>query len=707
MAEELHAAGYKNLAAFVGMRPDGGSSVLVIAARFFFRREVEENSRLFQGLAFAQLERLGENQELAFNGLRRFLSEQGERVEQLLGSLQDTVSATHENVQEIHSAVLAMQQKLDLMHGELRPRDSLSIRGDAERSLVKELIGRYRSLPAAERERVPSLLNAVGKLEVAAGDFKAAQQDFLALADIAPDPGLKAEAHHNAYRAALERHDWDAALREVTEAARLDAARFAPFPVTKYVPKRILGAGGFGVAYLCRHRYMNSDVVVKTLTFDDLDRDVNTVFAEAQTLRQADHPSIIRVQDCGFGSPNEDARPYLVMDYFDGATLEEAAREKPLPPESVISIARQVAEGLAAAHDKGILHRDVKPANLLVREDGGWQVKLIDFGLALKREGRDTLRAGSHTLVGNSIAGTLDYAAPEQMGRIAGASVRPCSDVYGFGRTMCYALFQTPQPLLRHWRSIPAPLAELLENCLEDQPASRPQDFKDVLARLNALSTGAAPPPVTLPVVTQAAAAPKAIADMARQERERELAALVAKVAGCTRCAPLARGRTQTVFGEGPLDPEVLFIGEAPGADEDIQGRPFVGAAGQIFNTLLESMGLKREEVYITNILKCRPPNNRTPAVSEATNCREFLDRQIALVRPKYLVTLGGCASQNLLNTTQTIGRLRGRLYDYQGIPVLCTYHPAFLLPSRSPERIGDVKEDLKLLLRRMGRPVA
>src|SRR5205823_3663755 len=196
------------------------------------------------------------------------------------------------------------------------------------------------------------------------------------------------------------------------EAARLDAARFSPFPLSKYVPQRILGAGGFGVAFLCRHRYMAADVVVKTLASDDLDRDADLVFAEAQVLRQLDHPSIIRIQDCGFASPQEDSRPYLVMDYFAGATLEELAREKPLAVEEVVEVARQVAEGLQAAHSKGILHRDIKPANLLVcKEDKRWQAKLIDFGLALKRSGRETMLATANTLAGSSIAGTLDYAA--------------------------------------------------------------------------------------------------------------------------------------------------------------------------------------------------------------------------------------------------------------------------------------------------------
>jgi DNA polymerase len=177
-------------------------------------------------------------------------------------------------------------------------------------------------------------------------------------------------------------------------------------------------------------------------------------------------------------------------------------------------------------------------------------------------------------------------------------------------------------------------------------------------------------------------------------------------IRGCPRCAELAYSRTQTVFGVGPVDPPLCLIGEAPGADEDRLGEPFVGAAGQLLNRILAACGFKREEVYICNILKCRPPGNRTPKPEEAANCREYLDRQLELVRPQYICCLGGTAAQNLLGTTAPLGRLRGKFHDYKGVPVLCTYHPAFLLPHRSPDKKKDVWEDMKLLLRKMGRPI-
>jgi len=200
------------------------------------------------------------------------------------------------------------------------------------------------------------------------------------------------------------------------------------------------------------------------------------------------------------------------------------------------------------------------------------------------------------------------------------------------------------------------------------------------------------------------AAAPPAPDD--REQRRRELALLAERVAGCQRCTELVVSRSRTVFGVGPIDAELCFIGEAPGATEDQRGEPFVGEAGQLLDRIIAACGMRREEVYICNIVKCRPPGNRLPTAQEAGNCREYLERQLELVRPKFICALGACAAQNLLGTSQSIGKLRGRFHDYKGIPVMCTYHPAFLLPGRSPHKKREVWEDMKKLLQRMGRPV-
>jgi len=169
-------------------------------------------------------------------------------------------------------------------------------------------------------------------------------------------------------------------------------------------------------------------------------------------------------------------------------------------------------------------------------------------------------------------------------------------------------------------------------------------------------------------------------------------------VKSCTLCG-LRAGCTQTVFGTGNTQADLLIIGEAPGADEDRQGEPFVGRAGQLLNAMLLAMGLKREQVFIANILKCRPPGNRDPSPQEAMQCAPFLLRQFELIRPRVILSAGRISAQNLLNTGIAVGKLRGRVHPFgeQRIPLVVTYHPAYLL--RSPEQKAKAWDDLQLVL--------
>ncbi|MCH2200452.1 MAG: uracil-DNA glycosylase [Fuerstiella sp.] len=185
------------------------------------------------------------------------------------------------------------------------------------------------------------------------------------------------------------------------------------------------------------------------------------------------------------------------------------------------------------------------------------------------------------------------------------------------------------------------------------------------------------------------------------QEKSDALCRLADIVAGCKRCVALADTRTQTVFGVGNADARIMFVGEAPGADEDHQGEPFVGRAGQLLNRIIEASRLKREDLYICNILRCRPPGNRNPLPQEAANCREFLNAQIRVVDPEYIVCWGTVAAQNLLDEKRTIGKLRGVFHQYNGAKVLCTYHPSYLL--RNPSARKDVWDDMKILMRDLG----
>ena len=174
---------------------------------------------------------------------------------------------------------------------------------------------------------------------------------------------------------------------------------------------------------------------------------------------------------------------------------------------------------------------------------------------------------------------------------------------------------------------------------------------------------------------------------------------LRARVAECTRCE-LHRGRTQTVFGVGDTAASWLVIGEAPGAEEDRSGEPFVGRAGRLLTSMLRAIGLKREQVYIANILKCRPPGNRDPKAQEIVCCEKYLMRQIALIEPQIILALGRVAAQNLLKSDAPIGRMRGRLHHFgeAAIPVVVTYHPAYLL--RSPTEKRKTWQDLQLALK-------
>jgi DNA polymerase len=174
------------------------------------------------------------------------------------------------------------------------------------------------------------------------------------------------------------------------------------------------------------------------------------------------------------------------------------------------------------------------------------------------------------------------------------------------------------------------------------------------------------------------------------------LDAIRADIGDCTRCKLCSLGRQQIVFGVGNPAADLMFVGEAPGADEDEQGVPFVGRAGQLLTKIIEAIDLRRDDVYIANVIKCRPPSNRNPEPDEVAECVPFLFRQIDLIKPKVIVALGTFAAHALLQTDVPISRIRGKVHEYRGAKLIPTFHPAYLL--RSPERKRDVWEDMKLV---------
>jgi DNA polymerase len=226
-----------------------------------------------------------------------------------------------------------------------------------------------------------------------------------------------------------------------------------------------------------------------------------------------------------------------------------------------------------------------------------------------------------------------------------------------------------------------AAIHELLEHAIAGYGHDLPLDLPTAAA----LTIAATPP--------AAAAADPAAA----------LAALQREVLPCTACK-LAHGRTNVVFGEGAPTAAVMFIGEAPGREEDRQGRPFVGPAGQLLDRIIvNAMGLARADVFIANVNKCRPPGNRDPEPDEVAACLPYLRQQVAIIRPRVIVTLGRVATWNLLGVSEPMGRLRGRELVYEGIPVVATWHPAYLL--RTPSAKAETWADIKRVNRLLGRP--
>jgi uracil-DNA glycosylase len=222
----------------------------------------------------------------------------------------------------------------------------------------------------------------------------------------------------------------------------------------------------------------------------------------------------------------------------------------------------------------------------------------------------------------------------------------------------------------------------------------------------------AVPSPPQATLFDEPTAAAPVAPTLSIDQRRVALTLLAKEVAGCVRCKELSSTRTQTVFGVGPVEPDLCFVGEAPGRDEDLQGEPFVGAAGQLLNKIIAAAGFKRTDVFICNVLRCRPPGNRPPTAEEAANCRDHLEKTLELVRPRFICTLGLPAARTLLEMgpSVTMGRLRGRFYEYKGIPVVCTYHPSYLLripdEAKKNEEKRKVWEDMKMLLTRMGKPI-
>ena len=221
-----------------------------------------------------------------------------------------------------------------------------------------------------------------------------------------------------------------------------------------------------------------------------------------------------------------------------------------------------------------------------------------------------------------------------------------------------------------------------------------------------AATTAASPMPPTAVADTRTeseivAERPWVLPALSADERQSRFEVLNGEVKACRKCADIVCFRQQTVFGTGPLQPTVCFMGEAPGADEDRSGEPFVGRAGQLLTKIIEAMQLKRNEVFILNALKCRPPQNRTPVPEEIEHCQPFVESQLEILQPKYIVCLGAVAVRSLLGLSLPVGSLRGRFHQYRQARVIVTYHPSYLLRNESAKKL--VWQDMQMLMQELG----
>lgn len=247
---------------------------------------------------------------------------------------------------------------------------------------------------------------------------------------------------------------------------------------------------------------------------------------------------------------------------------------------------------------------------------------------------------------------------------------------------------------------------------------SQPAASEEISASAQTLRAPSVPPPLaegvedqniqsepfpeepTIPARKPIAAAPQVGSIVAPADRAAALLQIVEDIGDCKRC-PLHQGRHSIVFGQGDPNARLMFVGEGPGADEDAQGLPFVGRAGQLLNNMISAMGLEREETYICNVVKCRPPGNRTPEPDEANTCSQFLFRQIDVVRPQVIVALGATAATYLLGQRQPLAGLRGRVHAFRGASLIVTYHPAYLL--RDPRQKKEAWADLQIAMKELG----
>lgn len=392
---------------------------------------------------------------------------------------------------ELYEAVAALKRRHDLHPCSVRANDGLTLRNDHDREAVQDVVARYRKLPDDARQRLPALLNSLAQLQLVVGDLEQGQADFEEVARLVDDPIAQAEAHHNVYRAALERQHYDDALTALRQAVTLDADTFEPFPFATYVPQRILTAGAFGTRFICRWEHRT--VLVTALRPESLDRDVYALFRDARSVMDLDHGAVARLHATGYAGP-EPQRPYVVADYLaDYEPLDSfIGREGPLTPQAAMEVAWPLARALQSLHNRGVLHRCLRPSAILVRrENKQLTIKLIDAGMPLKRSWMHA--AATHpdalllTSLGRTVARLKGYLPPELTGRPKGhVWLGPHSDFYAYGRICALLLTGKPDPDTADRLLLPENWGAILSMCSGWTINRRPSHAGPILDQLTA-----------------------------------------------------------------------------------------------------------------------------------------------------------------------------------------------------------------------------
>lgn len=425
---------------------------------------------------------------------------------------------------------------------------------------------------------------------------------------------------------------------------------------------------------------------------------------EALALSTLNHPNIVSIVDRGKHNEHE----YIVMELLLGMNLSDwidGYRVRGAWPESekVFSIFDQIASAVEVAHlvqkPGPIIHRDIKPGNVFLIQGHRTEdlhVKVVDFGLA-------QLGKRVYTPTG-AILGTPAYMAPEQaLGAVDATS--PATDIFSMGVVLVELLtletqppsqapwwleaaranVQDPEIFNRMRPNVPQGIWDIVMRALSTRPEERFQTAGEMRTALNSARRKLQKPMAENPRVA-----------IGRLDR---LMMLQREAEHCDLCQ-LCSTRQRSAFSRGGFLTKVLFLGEAPGVEEDRTGIPFSGPAGELVDRIIAAMRLSVDDVYLTNIIKCKCPGCRNPLNDELTACRKFWTQQIELTAPKVIVTLGIVASQTVLNTKETISTLRGRWHEYRGIPTMPTFHPAFLL--RNPEAKKSTWADMKMVMEQL-----